>query len=57
MPPFNVRALAEAIPNVRLRILDGAGHLIFIERAAEANREVFEFLGDAEPRVALGRAG
>ena len=52
VPPSNARALAEAIPNARLRILEGAGHLVFVERAAEVNREVMIFLSDGEPRVA-----
>jgi 3-oxoadipate enol-lactonase len=55
VPPSNARALAGAIPNARLRILEGAGHLVFVERAAEVNREVLEFLGEGEPRVAPGR--
>jgi 3-oxoadipate enol-lactonase len=57
VPPSNARALARAIPDARLSILDGAGHLVFIERAAEVNREVLKFLGDGEPRVAPGRTG
>jgi 3-oxoadipate enol-lactonase len=50
--PSNARALAGAIPDARLRILEGAGHLVFIERAGEVNREVVEFLVEGEPRVA-----
>jgi 3-oxoadipate enol-lactonase len=57
VPPSNARALAEAIPNARLRILEGAGHLVFIERAAEVNMEVLKFLGEGERRVAPGRTG
>jgi len=52
VPPSNARALAGAIPGARLRILEGAGHLVFIERAEEVNREVLTFLGEAEPGVA-----
>jgi pimeloyl-ACP methyl ester carboxylesterase len=52
VPPSNARALAEAIPGARLRILEGAGHLVFIERAEEVNREVLTFLGEGEPGVA-----
>jgi 3-oxoadipate enol-lactonase len=48
----NARALAEAIPDARLRVIEGAGHLVFVERAAEVNREVLAFLGEGEPSVA-----
>jgi len=54
VPPSNARALARAIPNAKLRILEGAGHLAFIERAAEVNREVVAFLADGEPCMAPG---
>ena len=54
VPPSGGRALAEAIPKARLRLLEGGGHLVFIERAEEVNREVLEFLADGEPDVALG---
>jgi len=56
VPPSNARALAESIPNARLRLIEGAGHLVFIERAAEVNREDVEFLAEGEPRVASDRA-
>jgi pimeloyl-ACP methyl ester carboxylesterase len=55
VPPSNARALAEAIPNARLRVIEGAGHLVFVERAVEVNREVVEFLVEGELRVASGR--
>ena len=45
VPPANARALAEAVPGERLRLIEGAGHLVFVERAAEVNREVLAFLG------------
>ena len=48
VPPANARALAEAVPGARLRIVEGAGHLVFIERAAEVNREVLAFLGGGQ---------
>jgi 3-oxoadipate enol-lactonase len=57
VPPSNARGQAAAIPNARLRLIEGAGHLVFIERAAEVNREVLEFLADGEPRVAPGPRG
>jgi 3-oxoadipate enol-lactonase len=54
VPPSGGRALAEAIPNARLRLIEGAGHLVFVERADEVNREVLEFLADGEPDMAPG---
>jgi pimeloyl-ACP methyl ester carboxylesterase len=56
VPPSNARALAAAIPGARLRILEGAGHLVFMERAEEVNREVLAFLGEGEPGVAPAEA-
>lgn len=51
VPVANAQALARAIPDAELRVLDGAGHLVFIERAEEVNGEVTSFLlGLQEPR-------
>ncbi|CAA9499764.1 MAG: Beta-ketoadipate enol-lactone hydrolase [uncultured Rubrobacteraceae bacterium] len=44
VPPANARALAEAIPGARLQMLEDAGHLVFVERFADVNREVVRFL-------------
>ena len=44
VPAANAVALAEAIPGSRLRVLEDAGHLVFIERYADVNREVVTFL-------------
>lgn len=44
VPVANAAALAEEIPGARLRVLDDAGHLVFIERYADVNREVVTFL-------------
>jgi 3-oxoadipate enol-lactonase len=44
VPVANAVALAEAIPGAKLRVLDNAGHLGFIERFADVNREVVTFL-------------
>jgi len=52
VPVANAAALAGAIPGARLRVLDGAGHLVFIERFADVNREVVTFL---KPRGPVGR--
>ncbi len=50
VPLANAVALAEAIHGARLRVLEGAGHLVFIERAADVNREVVGFLKAREPK-------
>ena len=50
VPVANAVALAEAIPDAKLRLLDNAGHLIFIERYADVNREVINFLKPRKPR-------
>lgn len=50
VPPLNAQALAEAIPDSRLRVLDRAGHLVFIERFAEVNREIVTFLKPRKPK-------
>jgi len=49
VPVANARALAEAIPGSKLRVLD-AGHLVFIERAEEVNKEIVAFLEPPKPR-------
>lgn len=55
VPVANAPALARAIPGARLRVLDRAGHLVFIERAEEFNREVAAFLlGHEGPAKAEG---
>ncbi len=59
VPPANARALAEAIPGARLRMLEDAGHLVFVERFADVNREVVRFLksSEAQARRADGGTG
>ena len=56
VPPANARALARAIPGAKLRVQKDAGHLVFIERFADVNREVVRFLKshDARPDPATG---
>jgi 3-oxoadipate enol-lactonase len=50
VPAANAAALAESIPGAKLRVLDHAGHLVFIERFAEVNREVVSFVKQLEKR-------
>jgi 3-oxoadipate enol-lactonase len=49
VPVANAAALAGAIPGAKFRVLDGAGHLVFIERFADVNREVVTFLKPRGP--------
>ncbi len=44
VPAENARLLAEKIQGARLELFSGAGHLFFIEKAAEFNRKVVDFL-------------
>jgi len=57
VPPANARALAEAIPGARLRLLEDAGHLVFVERFADVNREVVRFLKSSEARASRTGGG
>lgn len=43
-PPPHARALAEAIPGARLRILEGVGHLPYLEDPETFAKDVLEFL-------------
>jgi pimeloyl-ACP methyl ester carboxylesterase len=44
VPPDNSRILAERIPGAELAVLPGAGHGYLVEKAAESNAMVLEFL-------------
>jgi pimeloyl-ACP methyl ester carboxylesterase len=44
-PPKEARAMHELIPGSRLEILEGAGHVSNVERAAAFNHVISEFLG------------
>lgn len=57
VPPANARALADAIPGAKLRVLEDAGHLVFVERFADVNREVVRFLKSRDARPARTDGG
>ena len=44
VPTQNSRNLAAAIPNARLEVIEGSGHMAFVEKASEFNRIVLGFL-------------
>ena len=54
IPVANAGALAEAVPDARLRVVDAAGHLVFIEQAEEVNEEIISFLEPRERKLPLG---
>ncbi len=53
IPVANAGALAEAVPDARLRVVDDAGHLVFIEQAEEVNEEIISFLKPREGKLPL----
>ncbi|MDQ4128615.1 MAG: alpha/beta hydrolase [Actinomycetota bacterium] len=57
VPIANAVALAGAIPGARLRVLEDAGHLVFIERPDAVNSEVIGFLEAREPLARERQAG
>ena len=50
VPVANAVALAKAIPRAKLRVLEEAAHLVFIEQAKEVNKEVVSFLKPCKVR-------
>jgi pimeloyl-ACP methyl ester carboxylesterase len=45
-PPASARALADALPDARLVVLEGAGHLAMMERHVQFNRVAGRFLDE-----------
>jgi poly(3-hydroxyoctanoate) depolymerase len=48
VPHFNYRLLARLLPNARLHVMSGAGHLLLLDRPSEAAALIEAFLSDAE---------
>lgn len=44
VPTQNSRNLAAAIPNAQLDVIEGSGHMAFVEKASAFNRAVIDFL-------------
>ena len=44
VPASNAVSLAERLPDAELRVLENAGHLVFVEQAEEINQEILAFL-------------
>jgi 3-oxoadipate enol-lactonase len=45
IPGASSGPLAEGIPDARLRVIEGSGHLFFAERPEETARAIADFLG------------
>lgn len=48
IPPENGRILARQLPNAEFILYPGAGHLFFVERADEVNRDIGRFLSGGD---------
>lgn len=44
VPPINARLIGDRLPQAQVKTVNGGGHLFFMERPAEANHAVLEFL-------------
>jgi pimeloyl-ACP methyl ester carboxylesterase len=44
VPVSNAESLVRKLPEAELRVFEGAGHLVFVERADEVNAEILAFL-------------
>jgi pimeloyl-ACP methyl ester carboxylesterase len=56
-PPAEARRLARVIPGARLRLFEGAGHMLMLERTEELDRLVVDFAREvAAPRDAPAEA-
>lgn len=53
--PWYNRAVAEAVPGARLEIVPDAGHLVWLERPAELNRLLDDFLAEIAADLAASR--
>jgi pimeloyl-ACP methyl ester carboxylesterase len=52
-PPAEAEAIARLLPNARLEVLPGGGHMLMLERADELNRLIADFARE----VTAGRGG
>jgi len=58
IPASNSVRLAAAIPNARLAVIDGAGHLFFVEKPEETRRILLSFLLESDgPSTRSNTAG
>ena len=53
--PANARLVAKLIPQAKLRLIRGAGHLYNLDNSSEANEALLEFLLEHAERIIEGR--
>lgn len=56
VPLANAKALAEALPEARLEVIEEAGHLVFIEKFAQVNQKIIAFLKPRRERKKRGQS-
>jgi non-heme chloroperoxidase len=49
-PPAEARRIANLVPNARLELLDGGGHMLMLERTTEFDRLVIDFAREVRGR-------
>jgi predicted dienelactone hydrolase len=54
-PPAQARRIAELIPDARLEVFKGAGHMLMLERTEEVNALITEFARDLGAGAPLRR--
>ncbi len=54
VPPANGRLIAEKLPNATVQIIEGAGHMLPLERPTETSAAIIEFL---KPGATMAREG
>jgi pimeloyl-ACP methyl ester carboxylesterase len=49
-PPFEAKRMASLIPDARLELLDGGGHMLMLERTDQLDRLITEFAHEVQAR-------
>jgi pimeloyl-ACP methyl ester carboxylesterase len=50
-PPAEARRIARLVPNARLELFEGGGHMLMLERTAEVNRVIADFARQVQSRM------
>jgi len=55
-PPAQARQIAKLIPDARLEVFPGGGHMLMLERADELDRMIIDFAHEVVPSENAARA-